>query len=172
MIEMLWLSIITYEDCAKVLHPLTEISLINVEPIILSPNQNSNFNDAVSLLAKRINLETTKTTFDQKGDWKPYVIFLSSSIPSLSEKIVEIKERIDSIKFSDVVLFFPSNTSLDDNKKLITENIFEINDKIIESLNEIDFLNLRKPYEGFHPNIKKTISNIDLPLPPGGTFLI
>lgn len=79
-IESAYLSILTFGNSAQQLVPLTEVALFN--PPDLSASGNTNFGDALRLLLDCFEQEVTRTTAEQKGDWKPLVFILSDGAPT------------------------------------------------------------------------------------------
>lgn len=98
-LETAYLSIITFDSNAQQVVPLTELSSFQ------QPNIQANgctaLGEALSLLAKRVDQEVTKTTADQKGDWKPLVFIMTDGEPTddLQRGLTEFKKR----KFGMVV---------------------------------------------------------------------
>ena len=79
-LEAAYLSIITFSDEAKQVMPLTELSQFQIPAI--NAGGTTAMGAALTLLAERIDQEVTKTTVDQKGDWKPVVFLMSDGQPT------------------------------------------------------------------------------------------
>lgn len=77
-LETVHLSIITFAENARQLTPLTELASFQVPDI--SASGTTSLGEALSLLATRVNEEVIKTTYDQKGDWKPIVFLMSDGV--------------------------------------------------------------------------------------------
>ena len=98
-LETAYLSIITFDSSAKQVTPLTELSAFQ------QPNIEANgctaLGEALSLLATRVDQEVTKTTPEQKGDWKPLVFIMTDGVPTddINKGLTEFKKR----KFGMVV---------------------------------------------------------------------
>ncbi|MBD5192756.1 MAG: VWA domain-containing protein [Barnesiella sp.] len=79
-LETAYLSIITFDSTAQQVTPLTELSAFQ------QPNLQANgctaLGEALSLLTKCAEREVTKTTHDQKGDWKPLVFIMTDGEPT------------------------------------------------------------------------------------------
>ena len=98
-LETAYLSIITFDSTAKQVAPLTELSAFQ------QPNIEANgctaLGEALTLLANRVDQEVTKTTAEQKGDWKPLVFIMTDGVPTddINKGLAEFKKR----KFGMVV---------------------------------------------------------------------
>jgi uncharacterized protein YegL len=79
-LETAWLSVITFDSTAKQLVPLTELAAFQ-NPAI-SASGNTSMGAGLSLLAKRIEAEVTKTTATEKGDWKPMIFLMTDGGPT------------------------------------------------------------------------------------------
>ena len=79
-LETVALSVISFNSCARVLTPLTD--LIDFQPPKLELRPGTALGAAFDLLRERINLEVKKTTVDVKGDWRPLVFVISDGMPT------------------------------------------------------------------------------------------
>jgi uncharacterized protein YegL len=98
-LETAYLSIITFDSSAKQVTPLTELSAFQ-QPTI-EANGCTALGEALSLLATKVDQEVTKTTPEQKGDWKPLVFIMTDGVPTddINKGLAEFKKR----KFGMVV---------------------------------------------------------------------
>lgn len=92
-LETAFLSVISFDSTAKSLVPLTELSLFQAPDIKASGA--TALGDALSLLAKRIDTEVTKTTLEVKGDWKPLVFLMTDGVPTdnWQKGLAELQKR-------------------------------------------------------------------------------
>jgi len=79
-LETAYLSVITFDSSARQLVPLTELSMFQMPEIKASGA--TAFGEALSLLANKISIEVTKTTAEEKGDWKPIVFLMTDGGPT------------------------------------------------------------------------------------------
>ena len=79
-LETAYLSIITFDDDARQILPLTELVSFQM-PNITASGQTS-LGGALSLLAGKIDSEVVKSTADQKGDWKPLIFIMTDGVPT------------------------------------------------------------------------------------------
>ena len=92
-LETAYLSIITFDSSAKQVTPLTELAAFQ------QPNIEANgctaLGEALALLATKVDQEVTKTTPEQKGDWKPLVFIMTDGVPTddINKGITEFKKR-------------------------------------------------------------------------------
>ncbi len=79
-LETAFLSVITFDDSAHQIAPLTELP--SFQPPVLKLNGTTALGDALRLLAERIEAEVVKTTAESKGDWKPLVFLMTDGGPT------------------------------------------------------------------------------------------
>ena len=79
-LETAHLSVITFDEKAKQLVPLTELPSFQAPTINASGS--TALGAALSLLAERIDAEVAKTTAEEKGDWKPLVFIMTDGGPT------------------------------------------------------------------------------------------
>ena len=79
-IETAFVSIITFDSDAKQLIPLTDLA--SFQTVDLKAAGTTALGAALSLLADKLENEVTKTTLEQKGDWKPVVFLLTDGAPT------------------------------------------------------------------------------------------
>lgn len=98
-LETAFLSVITFNSAAKQIVPLTELSMFQMPDIQASGT--TSLGDALSLLSQKMDTEVTKTTPEQKGDWKPLVFIMTDGEPTDDWKkgLTEFQKR----KFGMVV---------------------------------------------------------------------
>lgn len=80
VIETAFVSIITFDSEAKQLIPLTDLA--SFQTIDLKAAGTTALGAALSLLADKLENEVTKTTLEQKGDWKPIVFIMTDGVPT------------------------------------------------------------------------------------------
>ena len=79
-IETAFVSIITFDSEAKQLIPLTDLA--SFQTVDLKAAGTTALGAALSLLADKLENEVTKTTLEQKGDWKPIVFIMTDGLPT------------------------------------------------------------------------------------------
>ena len=79
-IETAYVSIITFDSVAKQIIPLTDLA--SFQMVDIKASGTTAMGDALRLLADKLNTEVTKTTLEQKGDWKPMVFIMRDGIPT------------------------------------------------------------------------------------------
>lgn len=121
-LETAYLSIITFDSSAKQVTPLTELSSFQ-QPTI-EANGCTALGEALSLLANRVDQEVTKTTAEQKGDWKPLVFIMTDGVPTddLNKGLAEFKKR----KFGMVVACAAGQGADTNVLKQITESVVQL----------------------------------------------
>ena len=79
-LETAYLSVITFDSSSRQIVPLTELSMFQMPEI--QANGATAFGEALSLLASKVSTEITKTTLEEKGDWKPIVFIMTDGGPT------------------------------------------------------------------------------------------
>ena len=79
-IETAFVSIITFDSEAKQLIPLTDLA--SFQTVDIKAAGTTALGAALSLLANKLENEVTKTTLEQKGDWKPIVFIMTDGVPT------------------------------------------------------------------------------------------
>lgn len=121
-LETAYLSIITFDSSAKQVTPLTELSAFQ-QPTI-EANGCTALGEALSLLATKVDQEVTKTTPEQKGDWKPLVFIMTDGVPTddINKGLAEFKKR----KFGMVVACAAGQGADTNVLKQITECVVQL----------------------------------------------
>ena len=79
-IETVELSVITFDDKARILIPLTE--LLSFEMVDITAKGISELGAALNLLCCRIKVDVKIQTSEHEGDWKPIVFILTDGMPT------------------------------------------------------------------------------------------
>ena len=121
-LETAYLSIITFNNKAQQVTPLTELAAFQTPAI--DANGCTALGEALSLLAQCVDREVTKTTADVKGDWKPLVFIVTDGVPTdnLNTGLAEFKKR----KFGTVVACAAGAGADTNTLKQITENVVSL----------------------------------------------
>lgn len=121
-LETAYLSIITFDSSAQQVTPLTELSAFQ-QPAIQASGCTA-LGEALALLAQKADQEVTKTTHEQKGDWKPLVFIMTDGEPTddLNKGLAEFKKR----KWGMVVACAAGAGANTDTLKKITECVVSL----------------------------------------------
>ena len=79
-IETAYVSIITFDHEAKQIVPLTDLA--SFQMVDIKAQSTTSLGAALSLLAEKMETEITKTTTEQKGDWKPLTFIMTDGVPT------------------------------------------------------------------------------------------
>lgn len=79
-LETAFLSVITFDNDARQVTPLTELA--SFQPPPLKAQGTTALGAALGLLAERIDAEVVRTTANSKGDWKPLVFLMTDGSPT------------------------------------------------------------------------------------------
>lgn len=121
-LETAYLSVITFNSSAQQIVPLTELSSFQMPDIQASAT--TALGDALSLLANKVDSEVTKTTPEQKGDWKPLVFLMTDGEPTdnWQKGLAEFQKR----KFGMVVACAAGQNANTSILKQITEVVVQL----------------------------------------------
>jgi len=121
-LETAYLSVITFDNSAKQVAPLTELSTFQMPNI--EANGCTALGEALTLLANKVDSEVTKTTAEVKGDWKPLVFIMTDGEPTddLNKGLAEFKKR----KFGMVVACAAGQGANTNTLKQITESVVQL----------------------------------------------
>jgi uncharacterized protein YegL len=121
-LETAYISIITFNSTAQQITPLTELAAFQQPAIDASGC--TVLGGALSLLAQKVDSEVTKTTAEQKGDWRPLVFIMTDGAPTddLNKGLADFKQR----KFGMVVACAAGQGASTDTLKQITENVVQL----------------------------------------------
>jgi uncharacterized protein YegL len=121
-LETAYISIITFNSSAQQISPLTELAAFQ-QPAIDAGGCTA-LGGALSLLAQTVDKEVTKTTAEQKGDWRPLVFIMTDGEPTddLSKGLSDFKQR----KFGMVVACAAGQGANTNTLKQITENVVQL----------------------------------------------
>lgn len=79
-IETAYVSIITFDSEARQIVSLTDLA--SFQMVDIKPSGTTSLGAALGLLADKLSTEVTKTTLEQKGDWKPMTFLMTDGIPT------------------------------------------------------------------------------------------
>ncbi|POY36974.1 tellurium resistance protein TerY [Solitalea longa] len=79
-IETAFISVITFDSSANQIIPLTDLA--SFQMVDLKATGTTALGDALKLVSNKIDNEVTKTTSEQRGDWKPLVFIMTDGIPT------------------------------------------------------------------------------------------
>lgn len=121
-LETAFISIITFNTNAQQVTSLTELASFQ-QPTIDAGGCTA-LGGALDLLAQKIDAEVTKTTAEQKGDWKPLVFLMTDGEPTddITHGLAEFRKR----KTGMVVACAAGTGANTNTLKQITENVVSL----------------------------------------------
>lgn len=121
-LETAYLSVITFNSTAQQDVPLTELA--SFQQPNLTASGCTALGEALSLLARKADTEVTKTTAEQKGDWKPLVFIMTDGEPTddLQKGLAEFNKR----KWGIVVACAAGQGANTNTLKKITECVVQL----------------------------------------------
>lgn len=103
-LETAYLSVITFDNNAQQVVPLTELADFQIP--LIEANGWTALGDALSLTANCISTEVKKNTPDSKGDWKPLIFIMSDGVPT-----DDWKQGFDKLKAIKPGLIIPCSVA-------------------------------------------------------------
>ena len=96
-IEVVYISIITFDKDANLLLPLSELESVQLPNIDTVDSNTANLGAALKMLCERIDVEVNKRTPEQKGDWSPFLFILTDGKQDFNQVISRKKLKIARI---------------------------------------------------------------------------
>ena len=121
-LETAYLSVITFDNGARQVVPLTELANFQM-PNIQAQGQTC-MGDALKLLAQKVDTEVARTTAEVKGDWKPIVFMMTDPTPpdDLAAGLAAIRSK----KFGMIIACAAGANANVDSLRQITESIVSL----------------------------------------------
>ena len=129
-IETAFVSIITFDSEAKQLIPLTDLA--SFQTIDLKAAGTTALGAALSLLADKLENEVTKTTLEQKGDWKPIVFIMTDGVPT--DDWQAGFQKLKAVKKGLIVGCAAGNNADDKVLKEIADQVVRLNNTDADSI--------------------------------------
>ncbi len=129
-IETAFVSIITFDIEAKQQIPLTDLASFQMED--LKATGTTALGAALSLLADKMENEVTKTTLEQKGDWKPIVFIMTDGVPT--DDWQAGFQRLKSVKKGLIVGCAAGNNADDKVLKEISDQVVRLSNTDADSI--------------------------------------
>lgn len=121
-LETAYLSVITFDEHARQLTPLTELTAFQ-QPVLDAGGPTA-LGEALLLLCECVDTEVIKTTYETKGDWKPLVFIMTDGVPT--DDITRGLEELKKHKFGIVVACAAGQNVDTDTLKSITECVVQL----------------------------------------------
>lgn len=121
-LETAYLSVITFDNGARQVVPLTELSNFQM-PNIQAQGQTC-MGEALKLLAQKVDSEVQRTTAEVKGDWKPIVFIMTDGTPT--DDLASGLAAIRSKKFGMIIACAAGANAAVDSLRQITESIVSL----------------------------------------------
>ncbi len=121
-LETAYLSVITFDNGARQVVPLTELASFQM-PNIQALGQTC-MGDALILLAQKVETEVQKTTTEVKGDWKPIVFIMTDGTPT--DDLNAGLQAIRSKRFGMIIACAAGANANVDALRQITESVVSL----------------------------------------------
>ena len=131
-IETAFVSIITFDSEAKQLIPLTDLA--SFQMVDLKAAGTTALGAALSLLADKLENEVTKTTLEQKGDWKPIVFIMTDGVPTDDWQVGF--QKLKAVKKGLIVGCAAGNNADDKVLKEISDQVVRLSNTDADSISK------------------------------------
>jgi uncharacterized protein YegL len=101
--ETVYLCIITFDREARILVPLTELSIFQLPEIPPLESSPTNLGEALELMCACYDREVQKASATQKGDWQPLAVVLTDGSPSDTMLFEHMCGKIRQYKFAHII---------------------------------------------------------------------
>lgn len=124
-LESASLSVITFDDEANVVVPLTD--LLSFQVPTLQVNGSTMMGEGLSLVVDRVGAEVQKGTSEgERGDWRPLLFVMTDGAPTDRGDFERGVKRIKEIKFGAIVACAAGAQANEAVLREITENVVKI----------------------------------------------
>jgi len=124
-IETVWISILIFAGQAKTLVPLQEI--VSFYPPRFPIGSGTSLGKGLGHLMYELRKNTIKTTYEQKGDWKPIVFLFTDGVPTDDSKAAINEWKQNWSKTANLVAISFGNETDTQLLSEITENVLHFN---------------------------------------------
>jgi len=121
-LETTYISIITFDNQAKQLVPLTELPSFQMPTLVVTGT--TAMGEALSLVAQMIDSEVQKTTCDEKGDWKPLIFLMTDGSPT--DNLQKGIDRLKQSKTGLIIACAAGHAADTEKLKQITEIVVQL----------------------------------------------
>lgn len=102
-LETVHMSIITFNQDANVVAPLTPLDELQVPHITTPDSGPTHLGLALQTLVERVRHEVKRTTAEHKGDWAPYLFVMTDGKPSDTQVFQEQCPKVRAIGFASII---------------------------------------------------------------------
>ncbi|MDR1165599.1 MAG: VWA domain-containing protein [Deltaproteobacteria bacterium] len=102
-LETVYISVITFDREAKVLLPLTELTVLSIPEIPPLESSPTNLGEALELMLKLYDKDVVKSSKDTKGDWMPLAVVMTDGSPSDTLLFDRMCQKIKGYVFSRII---------------------------------------------------------------------
>lgn len=101
--ETVYISIITFDREARILKPMTELSVFSLPDIPPLESSPTNLGEGLELMCQCYDREVVRSTDEQKGDWLPLAVVMTDGSPSDTMLFEEMCERLRQYRFAHII---------------------------------------------------------------------
>ncbi|MDR0354274.1 MAG: VWA domain-containing protein [Deltaproteobacteria bacterium] len=101
--ETVYICIVTFDREARILSPMTELSVFNLPDIPPLESSPTNLGEALELMCKLYDKEVIKANDEQKGDWLPLAVVMTDGSPSDTMLFEEMCEKLRNYRFAHLI---------------------------------------------------------------------
>ncbi len=133
-LETVWVSIIGFAGRSHVITPLQDV--ITFYPPKIPIGSGTSLSNGLNQLMQSIDKDVVKTTYEQKGDWKPIIFLFTDGVPTDNPQ-KEIDQWVNNYKSKTnlVAISIGDNTNYNLLGKL-TEQVLQFNNTDVNAYNE------------------------------------
>jgi len=125
-LESVHISIITFDNTARVLSPLESLETFQT-PLIECPQSGATMTgSALEMLCQCVDKDLRKNTATEKGDWRPIAFLMTDGSPSDTALYNRMAADVGKRPFASVIACAAGNKAKLDPLKKLTPNIYNL----------------------------------------------
>ena len=167
-LETVHLSVITFDNEARQIVPLTELMSFNL-PELQAHGQTA-LGEALHVLKDCVAHEVRKNTAEHKGDWKPIIFLLTDGYPTDKDVFQNEVQDLDSLRAANIIACAAGARSDTTFLKQITNNVLMMN--TVSQGDMMSFFAWASSSLSLMSDKISTGAPINLPAPPPGFTVV
>lgn len=125
-LESVHLSIITFDSKINEALPLTALEQV-VMPEIRCPESGATFlGEALQYVCDKVERDVQKSSFEQKGDWRPLLFIMTDGKPSDTMAYSEVIPRVKAMQFASIIACAAGPKAVPDQLKPLTSHVVSL----------------------------------------------
>jgi len=125
-LETVCISIITFDRNVNQILPLTELESLQLPDICTPDSGPTHMGAALRMLCEKVDVEVKKSSFEQKGDWRPLLFLLTDGKPSDLMEYDTIIPVVKKVNFASIVACAAGPQAKTEPLQKLTDKVFRL----------------------------------------------